>query len=69
MIAAGTAIGLPSAWALRRVIEGQLFGVHSFDAPTVTVAGCLLALVSVGAAMLPAWRAATVSPTEALRAE
>src|SRR4030095_14926627 len=68
MIAAGTAIGLPSAWALRRVIEGQLFGVHSFDAPTVTVAGCLLALVAVGAAMLPAWRGATVSPTEAVRA-
>jgi putative ABC transport system permease protein len=69
MIAAGTAIGLPSAWALRRVIEEQLFGVRAFDTPTVTVACCLLALVAVGAAMLPAWRAATVSPMEALRAE
>jgi ABC-type lipoprotein release transport system permease subunit len=29
----------------------------------------LLALVALAAAMLPAWRAASVSPTEALRFE
>lgn len=37
--------------------------------PTFTLATVLLALVALGAAMVPAWRASSVSPTEALRAE
>jgi ABC-type lipoprotein release transport system permease subunit len=31
------------------------------------VAGSVLALVGFSAALLPAWRAATVNPTDALR--
>jgi ABC-type lipoprotein release transport system permease subunit len=34
-----------------------------------SIASTLLALVALAAAMLPAWRAASVSPTEALRFE
>ena len=69
MIGAGTAIALPCAWALRRLVEAQLFGVSAVDGPTIAAASGLLALVALGAAMLPAWRAASVSPTEALRFE
>jgi predicted permease len=69
MIAAGTAIALPCLWAVRRLVEAQLFGVRSIDAPTIAGASLLLALVALGAAMLPAWRAASISPTEALRFE
>jgi predicted permease len=69
MIGAGTMIALPAAWALRRFVESQLFGVHAFDGPTIALAICLLALVALGAAMLPASRAASISPTEALRLE
>jgi predicted permease len=69
MIGAGTAIALPSAWALRRLVETELFGVRAFDGPTIALAIGLLALVALSAAMLPAWRAASVSPTEALRLE
>lgn len=69
MIGAGTMIALPSAWALRRLVEAELYGVRAFDGPTIALASCLLALVASGAAMLPAWRAASVSPTEALRFE
>jgi ABC-type lipoprotein release transport system permease subunit len=43
--------------------------VGSFDGPTIALSICVLALVAVGAAMLPAWRAASVSPSEALRLE
>ena len=67
MIVAGTAIALPSAWALSRLISAQLFGVRPVDGPTFIVASSVLALVALGAATLPAWRAASVSPTEALR--
>jgi predicted permease len=69
MIAAGTAIALPCLWAVSRLVEAQLFGVHAIDAPTIAGASAVLALVAVAAAMLPAWRAASVSPTEALRFE
>ena len=65
----GTGIALPSAWVLRRLIQAQLFGVSAFDGPTIAVASCLLALVALGAATLPAWRAASVNPIDALRLE
>jgi len=69
MIAAGTAIALPLVWGLSRLVEAQLFGVHAIDAPTIAVASLVLGGVALAAAMVPAWRAASVSPTEALRFE
>jgi predicted permease len=69
MIAAGTAIALPCVWGVGRLVEAQLFGVGPIDGPTIAGASALLALVALAAAMLPAWRAASVSPTEALRFE
>ena len=70
VIGAGIAVALPCAWVLRRLVESQLFGVSesSMDRPSLAASG-LLALVALVAAMLPAWRAASVSPTEALRFE
>ena len=69
MIGAGAAIGLPCLWVVRRLVEAQLFGVQALDAPTIASASLVLAVVALGAAMLPAWRAASVSPTKALRFE
>ena len=69
VIGAGIAVALPCAWVLRRLVESQIFGVGVVDGPTILAASGLLALVALGAAMLPAWRAASVSPTEALRFE
>jgi ABC-type lipoprotein release transport system permease subunit len=69
MITAGTALALPCVWAVGRVVAAQLFGVRPLDGPTIAGASALLALVALAAAMLPAWRAASVSPTEALRFE
>lgn len=67
MIGAGIAIALPSAWALRRLVEAQLWGIEAFHAPTIALACALLSVVALAAAMRPAWRAASISPTEALR--
>jgi ABC-type antimicrobial peptide transport system permease subunit len=62
-------LALPCIWAAGRVVEAQLYGVTAIDAPTIAAASLLLTLVALAAAMLPAWRAASISPTEALRFE
>ena len=43
MIVAGTAIALPCLWAVRRLVEAQLFGVQALDAPTIAAASLVLA--------------------------
>jgi ABC-type antimicrobial peptide transport system permease subunit len=69
MVGAGTAIALPAAWALKRLVDAELFGVRAFDGPTVALAMTVLAIVTLGGVMVPAWRAASLSPTDALRLE
>jgi len=69
MIAAGTAVALPCVRVLGRLVESQLFGVSATDPITITVTTLLLAAAALGAALIPAYRASTVNPTDALRAE
>ncbi len=69
MIAAGTAIALPCVWALGRLVESQLFGVRPTDPTTFTAATLVLVLTGFGAALIPAYRASSIDPTEALRFE
>lgn len=69
MLAAGLAIALPVVWALGRLIESQLFGVRAMDAATIAAATALVAFVALAATGLPARRAVSVSPVEALRCE
>lgn len=69
MISCGTIIALLAGWALGRVISGQLFGVAPIHVPTIALATALLGFVAIAAAMVPAWRAASVNPTTALYAE
>ena len=67
MIAGGALIALPAAWALRRFVESELFGVSVLHVPTIAIAAAVLAVVGLSASLLPAWRAATVNPIDALR--
>jgi len=69
MAGIGIVVALPVAVALSRLMRSQLFEVQPFD--PVTLVGCVvvtLAMVLVAAA-LPARRAASVEPTQALRTE
>jgi putative ABC transport system permease protein len=47
----------------------MLYGLSPYDPLTLGSAAVLLLLVSVASGLLPAWRAAHVDPTEALRIE
>jgi predicted permease len=67
MIAAGAAIALPSAAALGRLVESQLFGVKPTDPLAIAAATALLTSAALLAAFIPAYRASTVNPTDALR--
>jgi predicted permease len=69
MIAAGTAVALPSVAMLGRLVESQLFGVAATDPVTIAATTLLLAAAALGAALIPAYRASTVNPTDALRAQ
>ena len=69
LVAAGTAVGLPAAWALARLVEAQLYGVAGRDPLTVAGATATLVLAALAAGYLPARRAAGVDPMRALRDE
>jgi predicted permease len=67
MIVTGAAIALLCVGALGRLVESQLFGVKPTDPIAIAAATLLLASAALGAALIPAYRASTVNPTDALR--
>jgi ABC-type antimicrobial peptide transport system permease subunit len=52
-----------------RLVQGMLYGVSAFDPVTWIAAAAVLIAVALVAALLPALRAASVDPMQALRAE
>lgn len=69
LAAVGVALGGLAALVLTRFIAGLLVGVPALDPVTFVGVGVLLGGVAVVAAWVPAWRAAHVSPLEALASE
>jgi ABC-type antimicrobial peptide transport system permease subunit len=69
MIGAGTAIALPCVWGLGRLVQSQLYELEPMDPVTIVAATLVLCSTAVCAALIPAHRASTVNPTEALRFE
>jgi predicted permease len=65
----GGAIGLVAALALGRTAQSLLFGLEAHDPVVVAGAIIVLAVVSLAAGYLPAYRASTVDPIKALRYE
>jgi predicted permease len=65
----GLVIGLPLAVGAGRLISTQLYGVSSWDPFALTLAASALAVCAFFAAVIPAIRAASISPSSALRTE
>ncbi len=65
----GLVLGLPLAVGAGRLISAQLYGVSSWDPLALGVAAGALAVCSFFAAIIPANRAASISPMKALRIE
>lgn len=64
-MAAGVALSLLGAPLLRSL----LYGVGAGDPTTFVAVALLLAIVSVAAAAVPAWRASRVDPVRVLRTD
>ncbi len=69
LLIAGAVIGVGLALWSNRLLHGFLFGVSASDPWTMSLAPLVLVACGLIAALLPARRAASVNPVEALRAE
>lgn len=69
MLLAGAALGSAFAFASGKLIRGFLYGVNAHDAWTLACAAVFLIACGLSAAYIPARRAASVNPMEALRSE
>ena len=68
-VAVGLVLGLPLAVGAGRLLSAQLYGVSFWDPLALTVASVSLAACAFVAAIIPAGRAAALSPMRALRIE
>jgi len=65
----GSALGIVAASFVMRALASQLYQVKSYDPTTYFCSTFVLIVVALGACYLPARRAASVNPVDALRAE
>jgi predicted permease len=68
-VLAGLALGLPLAVGAGRLLSAQLYGVRFWDPFALAVAAVALGACAFFAAIIPAARAASIPPMNALRAE
>jgi len=65
----GVVIGLGAAAGVTRLMSTLLYGITPLDPVTYVAVPVLLVIATVLASSVPAWRAASVDPVEALRVE
>lgn len=65
----GLAVGLLATLACSRVVARFLFGISARDPLTLVSVAPILGCVALIACLIPAWRAAHIDPTVALRSE
>ena len=68
-VTVGLLVGLPLAVGAARFMSAQLYGVSFWDPFALTVAAVSLAACAFFASIIPAARAAAISPMSALRTE
>jgi ABC-type antimicrobial peptide transport system permease subunit len=66
---AGIAVGGSAALALTRLVKSMLYGIQAYDPPSLAGGVLILLAVALAASWIPARRAATVQPMQALRHE
>jgi predicted permease len=69
LTAIGIVIGIACAVAAATLMRGLLFGVRTWDVPTLAAVAAVLGISALLASYIPARRAASVNPVEALRSE
>jgi putative ABC transport system permease protein len=67
LVGAGAVLGVALAYALTRVLASLLFGVKANDLMTFALVPVILSAVALIATLIPARRAATIAPSQALR--
>ena len=65
----GLAIGIPTALLCVRFVKAQLYEVKSVNASVMLIAVLTLAIAACVAGLIPARRAASTDPAQALRTE
>jgi ABC-type antimicrobial peptide transport system permease subunit len=68
-IALGLVLGIGLALAAGRFLGSQLYGINQYDPVIIVVAMSVLGISALVAALIPAFRASSISPLDALRAE
>jgi ABC-type antimicrobial peptide transport system permease subunit len=66
LLAAGFAAGLAGAFAIRKTLESQLYGIGAMDPAVMSTVAGILGVVALAACLVPARRAARIDPTVAL---
>ena len=69
LAALGVAAGILASFATAGLLRSMLFGVSTRDTGTVISVVCVLAVSAIVASFVPARRAASIDPAEALRTE
>ena len=69
LVAVGLAVGIPVALVGGRLMRTQLYGVNAYDPLSLTSAVVVLAASAALAGFIPARRAASIEPMQALRTE
>jgi predicted permease len=67
LVAAGLLVGIPISMAAGRTVASLLFEIKPGDPLTLALTASVLAAIGIGAALLPARRAASLEPLRVLR--
>jgi predicted permease len=69
LISFGLLLGIPLALAAGRILGSQLYGINRYNPVIIASAIVVLGSSALAAALIPAFRASSISPLEALRAD
>jgi ABC-type antimicrobial peptide transport system permease subunit len=67
IVGAGVVMGVPSAILLGRIARSQLYGIAPNDPYTIAIAILIFMAIGAAATRLPAKRAASLDPVQAIK--